>query len=66
MGLLNYLRASAGKPLVAAVEEANGLQQEEIEAEHILLGILRVADSISASILAKHGVSLESVRERLK
>ena len=31
----------------------------------LLLGILSVSDSVPASILARHGVSLETARERL-
>ena len=57
--------ASTKQVLIHTVEEADHLQQPEIEPEHLLLGLLRIADSVPAAILSKHGVSLESVRERL-
>ena len=56
--------SSARQVLVATMREADRLQQEEIGPVHLLLGILSVSDSVPASILAKHGVSLETARER--
>src|SRR5262245_27988085 len=56
---------SARQVLIATVSEADRVQQKEIGPVHLLLGILSVSDSVPALILAKHGVSLESVRERL-
>ena len=57
--------ASTREVLIAAVEEADHLQHQEMGPEHLLLGILRVADTIPASILAKHKVTLESARAAL-
>jgi ATP-dependent Clp protease ATP-binding subunit ClpA len=51
--------------LNAAVEEADRLQHQAIGPEHLLLGILRVADTIPAAILSKHQVTLESARRSL-
>ena len=53
---------STKEVLIAAVEEADRLQHREMGPEHLLLGILRVADTIPASILSKHEVTLESAR----
>jgi ATP-dependent Clp protease ATP-binding subunit ClpC len=57
--------SSTREVLIAAVEEADRLQHQEMGPEHLLLGILRVADTIPASILLKHEVTLESARESL-
>ena len=57
--------SSAKQILVAAVKEADRLRKQEIGPEHLLLGILRVAGSVPASILSKHGVNLGSMRKRL-
>jgi ATP-dependent Clp protease ATP-binding subunit ClpC len=56
---------SARQVLIAAMMEADRLQEQEIRPEHLLLGMLGVTDSIPAAILSKHGVNLESARERL-
>ena len=50
--------------LTRAVEEADLLKDKEVGPEHLLLGILRT-DSISTSVLAQHGVTLELAREKL-
>lgn len=50
--------------LTATVEEADRLQHREIGTEHLLLGILRT-DSIPASVLTEHGITLELAREKL-
>ena len=52
--------------LVAAVEEADRVQHQEIGPEHLLLGILRVADTILRRSSSKHEVTLESARAALR
>jgi ATP-dependent Clp protease ATP-binding subunit ClpC len=54
----------AKEALTATPEEADRLQHGEIGTEHLLLGILRT-DSISTSLLAEHGVTLELARQKL-
>jgi ATP-dependent Clp protease ATP-binding subunit ClpC len=56
----------ARRVITASVEEADRLGDREIDTEHLLLGVLRVSDSIPASMLAKHGVTLELARQQLK
>jgi ATP-dependent Clp protease ATP-binding subunit ClpC len=48
--------------LMFAVGEANQLQDEHIDSEHLLLGLLREKGSAAESILAKHGLTLDGVR----
>ena len=55
---------AAKQVLMVAVEEADLLNDKEVKPEHLLLGILR-SDSISTSVLAHHGVTLELAREKL-
>ena len=50
--------------LTATAAEADGLQHHEIGTEHLLLGILRT-DSLPASVLTAHGVTLELTRQKL-
>ena len=49
-----------------AHEESDRLNHKHIGTEHIALGLLREEQSFSAGLLAKAGLSLESVRERLR
>ncbi len=48
-----------------AAEEADRLLHNYIGAEHLFLGILRDGRSVAASILASHGMTLETVRDDL-
>jgi enamine deaminase RidA (YjgF/YER057c/UK114 family) len=48
-----------------AAEEADRLLHKEIDAEHLLLGILREERSVAASMLAARGMSLHTVREEV-
>ena len=57
--------AATQEVLVAAVEEADRLFARMIGTEHFVLGILRVPDSLPASILSQYGLNLAGVRERL-
>ena len=51
--------------LVFAGEEADRLNQKSVSAEHILLGILREEKCFAASVLAKRGVKLITLREEI-
>jgi ATP-dependent Clp protease ATP-binding subunit ClpA len=49
--------------LAFAEEEAKGLGHNYLGTEHLLLGLLRVADGVAASILAELGADESIVRE---
>lgn len=49
-----------------AKEEADNLHDRHIGEEHLLLGMLRLEDSSSATMLRENGVELETVRELLQ
>jgi|SRR5215475_573906 len=53
------------KILHLAAEEAGRLGHRHIGTEHMLLGILRVEDSLAAQILLGRGLQLEGLRENL-
>jgi ATP-dependent Clp protease ATP-binding subunit ClpA len=55
----------ARQVLVAAAREARALESPEIDAEHLLLGILHADTSVAALILRERGLRLETLRERL-
>jgi quercetin dioxygenase-like cupin family protein len=57
--------AATQRVLNLAAEEADRLAHQHIGSEHLLLGIVRERDSAAASILASHGLTLETVREDL-
>jgi hypothetical protein len=59
------LSADSKKILHFAAEEADRLTQRQIGTAHMLLGILRVADSLGAKIAKARGLSLEEFREKL-
>ncbi len=60
-----HLAAETKKILSLTKEEAERLNNKHIGVEHILLGILREAESIAAEILFNHGVRLHAVREKI-
>ncbi len=49
----------------AAVEEADALKHHDIGLAHILIGVLRVSDSVATTLLDRMGVRLQSVRDRI-
>ena len=57
--------ATAQAVLGAAAEEADRLLHDHIGTEHLLLGILRIADSPAAAILTRHGLRLSEARQSL-
>jgi ATP-dependent Clp protease ATP-binding subunit ClpC len=48
-----------------AAEEADALQHAHIGTEHLLLGLLREGASPAAQLLARHGIRLEKVRDKV-
>ena len=55
----------ARQVLVAAAREARTLDSPEIDAEHLLLGLLYAETSVAALILRERGLRLETLRELL-
>ncbi len=47
-------------------KEAGRMQDQKVGSEHILLGILKVEESMAARILLKHGINLEKVYNAIK
>lgn len=58
--------AATRRSLQFAVEEADFLLHSHIGTDHLLLGLLREEDSVAASALASHGVSLGEVRRKVQ
>jgi enamine deaminase RidA (YjgF/YER057c/UK114 family) len=48
-----------------AADEADRLSHNDISTEHLLLGILRDERCVAASLLIKHGMQLDTVRESI-
>jgi len=48
-----------------AAEEADALKHAHIGTEHLLLGLLREGASPAAQLLARHGIRLEEVRDKV-
>ena len=59
------LSAESKKALHFAAEEADRLGQRPIGTEHLLLGLLRVEDSLGARAARARGVNAEELRMRL-
>lgn len=49
--------------LAYAAEESERLNQPLIGTPHLVLGLLRVKDSLAAKLLRKHGITLDECRE---
>lgn len=60
------LSMSAKRVLSNAADESQRLGHRHIGTEHLLLGILREANSPAAQILSERGLRLETVREEIK
>lgn len=58
--------AAARQVVVLAQEEARNLHHGQIEAEHLLLGLLREDSGVAASTLRSIGVTLEQARRRVE
>ena len=59
------LTLESKKILNLAAEEADRLGHRHIGTEHMLLGLLRVEDSLAGKILAARGVSVTTLREQV-
>ena len=59
------LSMQAKKVLHFAAEEADRLSQRHIGTEHMLLGLLRIEDSLGAEIARGRGLRAEKYREKL-
>ena len=55
----------AQKVLIFSQEEAQQLKHEAVGTEHLLLGLIREGEGVSARVLNNLGVSLEKVREEV-
>jgi hypothetical protein len=55
----------ARKSLVAAQEEARQLHHNFIGTEHVLLGVVTVADGLLAELFASHGLHADGVRSEM-
>ena len=55
----------ARQVVVLAQDEARALRHDAIDAEHLLLGILREEDGVGARVLVALGVTAEDVRARV-
>ena len=59
------LTSEAKKVLTLAADEADGLGHRHVGTEHILLGLLRVEDSLAGAVLQGIGVRAATIREQL-
>lgn len=55
--------AASVRVLHFAAEEADGLADPHIGPEHLLLGLLRDAESLASATLVRHGLTLDDVRK---
>lgn len=58
--------AGANRVLSYAFDEADRLGYRHVCHEHLLLGILREKESLAATVLARHGMQLETAREQVR
>jgi ATP-dependent Clp protease ATP-binding subunit ClpB len=64
-GSEQYLSPEANKVLERAFEEAQRLKDEYVSTEHILLGIAAAKRDSAGEILAKHGVTHETILQAM-
>ena len=57
--------SGAKRALEQSLRQALALKDEEIRAEHVLLGLLASDDDLAAVLLRRLGVALPVVRDRL-
>jgi ATP-dependent Clp protease ATP-binding subunit ClpA len=62
--LIERFTSHAREALAAAEREARALEHREIATEHLLLGLLRVEESVAARVLRMLDVTYEGARER--
>jgi len=56
----------ARRVLVLTQEEVKILQDESVETQHLLLGLIHEGDGVAGQVLTQHGITLERVRSVLK
>jgi ATP-dependent Clp protease ATP-binding subunit ClpC len=56
---------TAKKAIEFALEESRNLNTNYVGTEHLLLGLLRIPDSLAAMVLNKLGLNLEEAREEI-
>jgi uncharacterized protein YbbC (DUF1343 family) len=56
------LSTETKRALACAHEESDGLQHRHLGTEHLLLGLLRLPETLATQVLRRHGVELEKVR----
>ena len=59
------LAAECKRILVLAAESADRLGHRRVETEHLLIGILRVEESMAAQLLTARGIKLGPIQEQL-
>ena len=60
-------QSQAAKDAVAyAIEEARGLHHNYIGTEHLLLGLMRDSEMISAQVLVNLGLQLDTLRDEVR
>ena len=59
------LSEESKKVLAFAGHEAEGLGVDSVGSEHLLVGLLRVEDSLAARVMRENGMDLTEVREQL-
>ena len=64
-GSEQYLSPEANKVLERAFEEAQRLKDEYVSTEHILLGIAAAKRDSAGEVLAKHGVTHETILQAM-
>jgi Clp amino terminal domain, pathogenicity island component len=57
------LSQESKRALQYGAEEAEALNHKHIDAPHLVLGLLRIHESVAASLLRKHGIEYERYRE---
>jgi hypothetical protein len=57
------LSHDAKRALAAAAEEADAMGHRNIDASHLMLGLMRNKDGLATQILQKHGVEYDQFRE---
>ncbi|MFH0790726.1 MAG: ATP-dependent Clp protease ATP-binding subunit [Candidatus Omnitrophota bacterium] len=60
--MFNRFTERARKVIILAKEEARRFNHDYIGTEHILLGLIREAEGVAATVLEKMGLSLENIR----
>ncbi len=54
------------RALAYAVHEADGMGHQYVGTEHLVIGLMRIEDSLAARYLAEHGLDLYRLREEVQ